>query len=150
MSTNHCDTKECGGPTLPFLIQRAKRLLKRHFQAAVLQHGLTDVQFRVLSRLWRGDGATIGELARDLCLDAATLTGLVDRLESKGLVCRRRDEEDRRSVQVLLTDAGRSLEGVLHQAGRLVEQRALKGMCAEDVQRLLLLLEQVCANLEDD
>lgn len=150
MSANHSDTKECGGPSLPFLIQRAKRLLKRHFQAAVLQHGLTDVQFRVLSRLWRGDGATIGELARDLCLDAATVTGLVDRLEAKDLVCRRRDVEDRRSVQVMLTDAGRSLEGVLHAAGRVVEQKALQGMSESDVQQLYLLLERVCANLEND
>ncbi|MGQ9525516.1 MAG: MarR family winged helix-turn-helix transcriptional regulator [Armatimonadota bacterium] len=150
MSTNHCDANERGGPSLPWLILRAKRLLKRHFQAAVLEHGLTDGQFRVLRRLWQGDAVTIGELARDLCLDAATVTGLVDRLEAKDLVCRRRDAEDRRSVQVVLTEAGRSLEGVLEAAGRLVEQKALTGICDEDVKRLLILLEQVCTNLEDD
>lgn len=134
--------------SLPLLIRQAKRLFKRHFEAAVLRHGLTDVQFRVLRRLWCGDGLSLGELARDTSLDGATLTGLVDRLEAKGLVCRQRDTEDRRAVQVFLTPAGKALREHLEAVGQEVERRAVRGMSEEEIRQLHNLLKRVCENLE--
>ena len=78
--------------------------------AALLQaHDLTTPQFYVLKTLAeRGGRCPIGQIARQHHLTNATMTGLVKRLEAMQppLVMREASTEDRRSVQVVLTDAG--------------------------------------------
>ena len=86
---------------LSFVIQG---LLER--QAAA--HDLTMAQVRLLGVL-RDRTPTMLELARLLGLDKSSTTGLVDRAERRGLVQRAPSATDRRSVQVTLTDDGRTL-----------------------------------------
>ena len=66
--------------------------------------------------LWETDGASVRELGARLSLDSGTLTPLLKRLESRGLLRRDRDPADERRVLVSLTEAGRTL-GV--QAARI-------------------------------
>lgn len=132
------------------LVRRAKRLLRREFESALECYGLTHVQFRVLRSLWEQDGLSIGELGRSQCLDAATITGLVDRLEAKGLVRRCRGADDRRAVQVFLTEQGSVLRQTLKGIGATVEAKATAGMSPEDARKLNALLRQVCDNLEKE
>jgi MarR family transcriptional regulator, lower aerobic nicotinate degradation pathway regulator len=71
-------------------------------------HDLSIVQARLLGIL-RDRSPTIMELARFLQLDKSSVTGLVDRAQERGLVQRTASAFDRRSVQVILTTAGREL-----------------------------------------
>jgi DNA-binding MarR family transcriptional regulator len=83
----------------------------RRFQSSRQRIPGTDVTPRRLGllRLLAVAGPlSVGEQARHLGLSRATATELVDRLESKGLVARIRDGQDRRRVFVSLTDAGRT------------------------------------------
>lgn len=68
--------------------------------------GLTVSQLLVLELLSGQDGLTPGQLARTLGLAHATVTNVLDRLEARGLIARRRDAGDRRVVLVGLTAAG--------------------------------------------
>lgn len=78
--------------------------------------GLTYPQYLVMLVLWEGDGRSVSELGQRLYLDSGTLTPLLKRLESAGLVSRLRDTEDERRVHLHLTAAGRKLKG---RAGKL-------------------------------
>jgi DNA-binding MarR family transcriptional regulator len=60
--------------------------------------------------LWEHDGERVSQIGERLHLDSATLTPLLKRLESRGLVERRRSGEDERVVEVFLTAAGKRLE----------------------------------------
>jgi len=60
--------------------------------------------------LWEGDGLMVSELGERLSLDSGTLTPLLKRLETNGLVTRIRDVQDERRVHVTLTAAGRRLK----------------------------------------
>jgi DNA-binding MarR family transcriptional regulator len=83
----------------------------RRFQSSRQRIPGTDVTPRMLGllRLLAVAGPlSVGDQARQLGLSRATATELVDRLESKGLVARIRDAQDRRRVIVSLTDAGRT------------------------------------------
>ncbi len=71
--------------------------------------GLTYPQYVVMLALWERDGATVSELGDRLFLDSGTLTPLLKRLESAGLLARLRDAEDERRVRITLTTAGRAL-----------------------------------------
>jgi DNA-binding MarR family transcriptional regulator len=59
--------------------------------------------------LWEREARSVSELAELLALDPGTLSPLLRRLETSGLVDRRRDPADERVLQVTLTDAGRAL-----------------------------------------
>src|SRR5512133_3943911 len=91
-----------------FLIGQAKhRLMTRLDQALLETAGITAAQSGALYYLKDNDGCPFTELSRALGLDKSAITGLVDRLASKGLVERRLTPSDRRSMSIMLTDAGR-------------------------------------------
>lgn len=72
--------------------------------------GLTYPQYLVMLVLWEGDGLTVSQLGERLTLDSGTLTPLLKRLESQGLVQRLRDASDERRVLLRLTPEGRALK----------------------------------------
>ena len=80
--------------------------------------GLTYPQYLVMLVLWERDGLMVSELGERLFLDSGTLTPLLKRMGSSGLVVRLRDVKDERRVHVTLTAAGRKLQT---QAGKIPE-----------------------------
>ena len=68
--------------------------------------GLTPPQFYVLATIGYAGGLPFGEIGAKMMVTVSNLTGIVDRLEIKKLVSRKRDENDRRVVHVVLTDRG--------------------------------------------
>lgn len=72
--------------------------------------GLTYPQYLAMLVLWEGDGLTVSQLGDRLMLDSGTLTPLLKRLESAGLVQRLRDTADERRVLLRLTRDGRALK----------------------------------------
>jgi DNA-binding MarR family transcriptional regulator len=71
--------------------------------------GLTHPQYLVMLALWQHGPLSVKRLSTLLQLDPGTLSPLVKRLESSGLVSRDRDPRDERSLAISLTDAGRAL-----------------------------------------
>lgn len=73
--------------------------------------GLTYPQYLAMLVLWEEDGLAVSQLGERLFLDSGTLTPLLKRLETAGLVSRLRAVEDERRVLITLTAAGRKLKG---------------------------------------
>jgi DNA-binding MarR family transcriptional regulator len=71
--------------------------------------GLTPPQFYVLATIGYAGGLPFGEIGAKMMVTVSNLTGIVDRLEEKKLVSRKRDENDRRVVHVVLTEKGAKL-----------------------------------------
>ncbi|MGE5221566.1 MAG: MarR family winged helix-turn-helix transcriptional regulator [Omnitrophica WOR_2 bacterium] len=71
--------------------------------------GLSASQFEIMRILWQQDNLTLGELSNFCCCAPPNITGLVDRLEKKGLLRRIADLKDRRIARIALTEAGRNL-----------------------------------------
>lgn len=94
---------------LCFLFHRITRDLTAAYRPLLTDLGLTYPQYLVMLVLWEQDGRTVGELGRDLCLDSGTLSPLIRRLVSAGLVDKTRNPRDERQVTVHLTPAGREL-----------------------------------------
>lgn len=80
---------------------------------------LTYPQYLVMLVLWERDEVTVSDIGARLFLDSATLTPLLKRLETAGLVTRSRSAADERQVVVALTDAGRAMA---QEAGAIQEQ----------------------------
>jgi len=71
--------------------------------------GLTPPQFYVLATIGYAGSLPFGEIGAKMMVTVSNLTGIVDRLEQKKLVLRKRDETDRRVVHVALTEKGANL-----------------------------------------
>jgi MarR family transcriptional regulator, 2-MHQ and catechol-resistance regulon repressor len=71
--------------------------------------GLTPPQFYVLATIGYAGGLPFGQIGAKMMVTVSNLTGIVDRLEEKKLVLRKRDEDDRRVVHVVLTEKGAKL-----------------------------------------
>ncbi len=71
--------------------------------------GLTYTQYITMMVLWEQRTVTAKELGQRLYLDSGTLTPLLKRMESKGLLTRQRDPVDERSLRVTITEAGEAL-----------------------------------------
>lgn len=108
--------------------------------------GLTNAQWVPLLKLSTGCASTVAELARECQLDAGGMTRLLDRLETKGLVRRLRSSEDRRVVNLELTDQGR--EAAKHIPAILcgVQNAHMRGFTVEEWQLLKSLLSRILDN----
>lgn len=95
---------------LCFSIYAAEHAFTRFYKPLLAPLGLTYPQYLVLVALWETDGLALGSIGARLGLDSGTLTPLVRRMETAGLVTRRRDATDERVVRVGLTAKGRRLE----------------------------------------
>jgi DNA-binding MarR family transcriptional regulator len=96
---------------LCFALYAASRAVTARYRPLLDELGVTYPQYLVLMLLWEEDGQTVGQLGSRLALDSGTLSPLLKRLTSAGLVTRHRRADDERSVSVRLTDAGRALQG---------------------------------------
>jgi MarR family transcriptional regulator, organic hydroperoxide resistance regulator len=92
-----------------FALAVAARTVIALYRPLLEPMGLTHPQYLVMLALWEHDPRSGRELAGLLQLDPGTLTPLLKRLEQGGLLTRRRDPSDERSLAVTLTPAGRAL-----------------------------------------
>lgn len=90
------------------LLAESYHAFQRLSGAHVRELGLTPAQFDILATLGNTTGMSFKELGEKTLITKGTLTGVVDRLEAKGLVRRVVKPEDRRSISVQLTERGRA------------------------------------------
>ncbi|MCG5047187.1 MarR family transcriptional regulator [Pectobacterium brasiliense] len=95
---------------LCFALYSANLAMNKLYRRLLSELNLTYPQYLVMLVLWEREGVTVSELGERLYLDSATLTPLLKRLQSAGLVVRNRGTEDERQVLVGLTEAGRALQ----------------------------------------
>ncbi|MFC5513036.1 MarR family winged helix-turn-helix transcriptional regulator [Massilia jejuensis] len=82
---------------------------ERYSGESVRQYGLTHPQFDIIATLGNTDGMSYKELGERTLITKGTLTGVIERLEHKGIVLREQSSDDKRSFHVRLTDAGNAM-----------------------------------------
>lgn len=94
---------------LCFALYAANLAMGKVYRKLLATLDLTYPQYLVMLVLWERDGLTVSEIGEPLGLDSATLTPLLKRLETAGLLSRSRAASDERQVVVSLSQAGREL-----------------------------------------
>lgn len=131
-----------------FPLYATSRALTRAYAPLLEPVGLTYPQYLTMLALWaQPDGSTVGELGQRLHLDSGTLTPLLKRLETSGLVERHRDPADERRVIVTVTPAGDRLqEQVAHVPAALASRL---GLTFDEGVTLHTLLHRVLQTLDE-
>ncbi|MDR1797574.1 MAG: MarR family transcriptional regulator [Clostridiales Family XIII bacterium] len=107
------------------------------------KYDITPGQYGVLNYLWENGDATPKDLAAALALENSTVSGVLDRMQKKGLIDRRIDEEDRRSVRIALTPKGAALKKDVLQAIEEMNEAVLGAFDKKTAQTLLAALRVI-------
>jgi len=132
---------------LPYLLNRAGARIAIAFGEEVRPLGATLQMWRVLAALRGGDGRRMGDLSETTSIEVSTLTRLVDNMEKKGLVARRRDAADARVVALHVTPAGRRLTQRITPIAERYESVALAGFTAAEADILKAALRRLYRNM---
>ena len=133
--------------SLGYRIKLLSQLLSRHFQERLEPFGLTPFHWVVLCCLWEEDGIATSRIGDKLQQVGGTLTGVLDRMEERGLIERERDRLERRRVRIWLTEAGKSLQTVLPPVAQELRAQAMAGIPLAEQEQLSNLLDRAIANL---
>ena len=133
---------------LPYLLNRAGARIAAAFSEEVRPLGATLQMWRVLAALREGEGRRMGDLSEITSIEVSTLTRLVDGMEKKGLVVRRRAAADARVVTLHSTPAGRRLTRRLLPIAERYEAVALAGFGAGETDALKGALRRLYTNMD--
>ena len=129
------------------LLHDTTRLIRRRFDIEAKDYGLTLPQWKALGAINKQDGITPVALSAALDIDAMTLSGILDRLEKRGLVERFVHPDDSRAKLTRLTAEGVELVGVARNLGALVFGQAMDGLSPQDLTQLIAHLTRIQTNL---
>ena len=141
----------CGdADSFGLLLHFVRQGMIRYLEHALAEQdiGLNFTQFRMLKMLASFPHISASELARRLEHDAGALTRLLDKMQERGFVHRHSCPDDRRSVEISLTDAGRALSRPLRTISDELTEFALSDLCDAEKETLIALLKRVRATLE--
>jgi DNA-binding MarR family transcriptional regulator len=129
---------------LCFPLYAASRLVIQAYQPHLDRLGITYPQYLVLMILWETDHIAVNEITRRLILNTNTITPLLKRMETQGLISRQRSEKDERKVIITLTPQGRQLQTAAASIpASLVAGLVTADIQSEDLQRLKDQLYQI-------
>ncbi len=132
---------------LGYRIKLLSQLLTRRFSEKLEPFGLTPFHWLVLCCLWQDDGLPTSSIGDKLQQVGGTLTGVIDRMEERGLVRRERDIKDRRIWRIWLTDAGRELEDILPPLAMELREESMQGISDGDRELFSQILNQAIFNI---
>lgn len=138
-------------PTLPLVLDKLPgHLIRRLHQIAVgifldeaHDFDLTPVQFAALDAICTRPGLDQIGLSGAIAFDRTTIGGVVERLESKGLIDRRVGKTDRRTRELYITDQGCEVLKAVSPAVLRTQDRILEPLSAEERETLLTLLTKL-------
>jgi len=120
--------------SLFYLLRDASRSVMSAFQQRIEKHQLTLGQYFILRELWQDDGLTQREISERVSMMGPSITVVLDAMEERGFVARVRSTEDRRRINVFLTDKGRDLGPTVLRYSAEMHDIVLAGRSESDVQ----------------
>jgi len=134
--------------SLGYLLKTNHQLMHECADRVFANHDMTFMQWLALVKLKDGLAETASDLCRSLSHDNGAITRMVDQLENRGFVERERSQQDRRVVNLRITDAGRAELAELTPPFIEKLNAALEAFSIEEFAELNRLLEKLKMNLE--
>lgn len=116
-----------------YLLTTAQHSVFQYLNSKLSVYDVTPSQYGVLSCLWQREFATPKQISEILCLETSTISGVLDRMQKKGLIDRVINREDRREVRVVPTEKGKALEEPISKIIDEVNAEVLKCFTEEEV-----------------
>lgn len=135
--------------TLHYLLMADHLMVQKALISSVKDTGLTLGQPKILDYLLHHDGAIQKDIATFCHIEPASLTAILNGMESKSYIERKTVGNDRRSLHVYLTETGKKYADRLNREFARIESEALKGFTGAETRQLQDLLSRVYENMID-
>jgi len=132
-----------------YLVRDAFRAFSRALQTAIAPHGVTIGQWFFLRALWQEDGLTQRALSRRVGMMEPTTVTALNGMEKAGLIQRRRNTDDRRKINIFLTDKARALRAQALPDAMAVNAIGTAGLSEAEIETVRRLLKKMTANLQE-
>lgn len=136
-----------------FLISRIKQVGTRIFDRMLAASGIDSfngAQGRILYVLWQNDEISISNLSAQTSLANTTLTAMLDRMESMGLIVRKPDPKDRRNRLIALTEKAKALQDDYNRISEQMNEIYYTGFTETEIVQFESYLQRVLHNLEKE
>lgn len=136
-----------------FLISRIKQTGTRIFDRMLATSGIDEfngAQGRILYVLWQNDEISISSLSAQTSLANTTLTAMLDRMESSGLIIRKFDPKDRRNRLIVLTEKAKSLKDDYTRISEKMNEIYYTGFTETEIVQFESYLQRILNNLEKE
>lgn len=136
--------------SLGYLSRINFRAFSRALEKLTSKHGVTSGQWRFLRVLWEEDGISQRELSNRVGTKEASTVRAIKGLIASGFVTRKPCADDKRKLRIKLTPKGRQLQAKLIPMVVTVNERALRGLSAKDIDTARRVLARTYENLQKD
>ena len=133
--------------SIGYQMRKTHRMLEACMQAKLAAHDIQIGMWYFLRILWIEDGLTQRELSRRVGATEPTTLEQLRNMAQRGLIERRRSDQDRRKLVVLLTNEGRRLKRELLRYVGQINATALRGFGEAEVETLRALLHRIRENI---
>lgn len=150
MTNQYYDPKSFSSQnSLGYLLKVSHSLMHDYADEVFTDHDVSFIQWIVLMKLQEGIAVTASDLCRKMFHDNGAITRMLDQLEDRGYLVRQRSQEDRRVVQLTLTEAGH--EKVNELTPQVVEKlnEVLQPFSPSEFAEFIRLLEKLKTTLQD-
>ena len=130
----------------PYCITRLYQLVNDKFTKTLKEFYITPSQWCILMCVFEGKSETPAQIARQIGVDGAAITRLLDRLEKKNYIERKRDGLDRRSLKVLLTPQAIQLIPKLITAARFNSSTLFEGLSEGEITSFKAQINKMLRN----
>jgi len=131
---------------IPEIIANLRRLfqaINEYSRTAEKTTGLTGPQLWAIKLLANSGPIRVSDLARRMYLHPATVVGILDRLEAKGMVTRTRSKEDRRAVEIDLTGLGKEMDASAPEVAQAMLVKGLEALPDDQFSHVVAGMEQM-------
>jgi MarR family transcriptional regulator, 2-MHQ and catechol-resistance regulon repressor len=143
MTTSAPSTEREVALKLWVVLARCYRAVSERTGRDAVRHGLTLSEFAVLEALFHKGDLPIGDLGDRVLLTSGSMTYVVDKLEERRLVARRRCAEDLRVIYATITPAGRRLMASIFPSHAEVVRQATAGLTLDEKRTATVLLKRL-------
>lgn len=126
-----------------YLLTVSQHEIFQSFSARLAPYGITPGQYGVLNCLWTYGPCTPKEIARELRLENSTVSGVLDRMQKRGVIDREMDPNDRRSVRVVLTEEGLAMKDDVLRVIEELNNDALGSFSQQERDTLISCLRKI-------
>lgn len=142
------DTKKCSEhKNIGKYISQLYRKGSSSINKEISKYGIGSGQFMFLLELYKKDGKNQEEIAEDLKMDKGTTARALKKLEEQGFLTRLKDEKDKRSNKIYLSDKAKNIRKDIFNILDDWNKQITKSLTKEEVKMLEDLLEKVCKNI---
>ena len=135
-----------------YLINQIQKISSRKFNELLKEKNIDEFngsQGVILYSLWNNKELTIKEIGKITGLAKTSLTSMLDRMEEKGLIRRKDNSEDKRSIKIMLTDKAKELEKDYNDISNKMSNIFYKNFIDKEINEIENYLERIISNLEE-